>query len=178
MNAAESSDLHLRIFLKLCDYRLDAVRAVNKVIVGYYYNIRRAVFKSVVSVVRLPRAVKSCYGDVFSVSELCGYRRIFVTLPGDDISDAGNSREKALRETLYSGLLMCGYCDIGGHLAAETGVVVKKEGDAGFVRGEIVVLPGFEPGQAEPKTAVLPLHHKTILILSIFRTGKRRKVIK
>ena len=26
-----------------------------------------------------------------------------------------------------------------------------------------VVLPGFEPGQAEPKTAVLPLHHKTIL---------------
>ncbi len=29
-----------------------------------------------------------------------------------------------------------------------------------------VVLPGFEPGQAEPKTAVLPLHHKTILIVS------------
>ena len=28
---------------------------------------------------------------------------------------------------------------------------------------ETVVLPGFEPGQAEPKTAVLPLHHKTIL---------------
>ena len=28
--------------------------------------------------------------------------------------------------------------------------------------GEGVVLPGFEPGQAEPKTAVLPLHHKTI----------------
>ena len=27
-----------------------------------------------------------------------------------------------------------------------------------------VVLPGFEPRQAEPKTAVLPLHHKTILI--------------
>lgn len=26
-----------------------------------------------------------------------------------------------------------------------------------------VVLPGFEPRQAEPKTAVLPLHHKTIL---------------
>ena len=26
-----------------------------------------------------------------------------------------------------------------------------------------VVLPGFEPGQAEPKPAVLPLHHKTIL---------------
>ena len=25
-----------------------------------------------------------------------------------------------------------------------------------------VVLPGFEPRQAEPKTAVLPLHHKTI----------------
>ncbi len=28
-----------------------------------------------------------------------------------------------------------------------------------------VVLPGFEPRQAEPKTAVLPLHHKTILVL-------------
>lgn len=27
-----------------------------------------------------------------------------------------------------------------------------------------VVLPGFEPRQAEPKTAVLPLHHKTILV--------------
>ena len=27
----------------------------------------------------------------------------------------------------------------------------------------LVVLPGFEPRQAEPKTAVLPLHHKTIL---------------
>ena len=26
-----------------------------------------------------------------------------------------------------------------------------------------VVLPGFEPGQTEPKTVVLPLHHKTIL---------------
>ncbi len=25
-----------------------------------------------------------------------------------------------------------------------------------------VVLRGFEPRQAEPKTAVLPLHHKTI----------------
>ena len=29
-----------------------------------------------------------------------------------------------------------------------------------------VVLPGLEPRQAEPKTAVLPLHHKTILIRS------------
>ncbi len=28
----------------------------------------------------------------------------------------------------------------------------------------IVVSPGFEPGQAEPKTAVLPLHHETIPI--------------
>lgn len=25
-----------------------------------------------------------------------------------------------------------------------------------------VVLPGFEPGQAEPKSDVLPLHHRTI----------------
>ena len=27
-----------------------------------------------------------------------------------------------------------------------------------------VVLPGFEPGQTEPKPVVLPLHHKTILV--------------
>ncbi len=36
-----------------------------------------------------------------------------------------------------------------------------------------VVLPGFEPGQAEPKTAVLPLHHKTILVTQ----GLRSKVV-
>ena len=29
---------------------------------------------------------------------------------------------------------------------------------------EFVVLPGFEPGQTEPKPVVLPLHHRTILI--------------
>ena len=28
----------------------------------------------------------------------------------------------------------------------------------------IVVLPGFEPRQTEPKTVVLPLHHKTIVV--------------
>ena len=27
-----------------------------------------------------------------------------------------------------------------------------------------VVPPGFEPGQAEPKSDVLPLHHGTILV--------------
>ena len=27
-----------------------------------------------------------------------------------------------------------------------------------------VVLPGFEPGQTEPKPVVLPLHHRTIII--------------
>ena len=32
----------------------------------------------------------------------------------------------------------------------------------------MVVLPGFEPRQAEPKTAVLPLHHKTILTTRLF----------
>ena len=30
-------------------------------------------------------------------------------------------------------------------------------------RGVTVVLPGFEPGQTEPKPVVLPLHHKTLL---------------
>ena len=27
----------------------------------------------------------------------------------------------------------------------------------------LVVLPGLEPGQAEPKSDVLPLHHRTML---------------
>ena len=31
-----------------------------------------------------------------------------------------------------------------------------------FFRPSIVVLRGFEPRQGEPKTPVLPLHHKTI----------------
>ena len=31
-----------------------------------------------------------------------------------------------------------------------------------------VVSPGFEPRQAEPKTAVLPLHHETITIFAFF----------
>ena len=30
-----------------------------------------------------------------------------------------------------------------------------------FVVSGLVVRPGFEPGQAEPKSAVLPLHHRT-----------------
>ena len=32
----------------------------------------------------------------------------------------------------------------------------------------VVVLPGFEPGQTEPKPVVLPLHHRTILIVLSF----------
>ena len=39
-----------------------------------------------------------------------------------------------------------------------------------------VVLPGFEPRQAEPKTAVLPLHHKTILFAQALVHLKRHKV--
>ena len=35
---------------------------------------------------------------------------------------------------------------------------------AALLRGRrsSVVLPGFEPGQTEPKPVVLPLHHKTV----------------
>ena len=33
-----------------------------------------------------------------------------------------------------------------------------------------VVLPGFEPRQADPESDVLPLHHRTIGILS-FKSG-------
>ena len=42
-----------------------------------------------------------------------------------------------------------------------------------------VVLPGFEPGQAEPKTAVLPLHHKTILTTETHRpkSGAKLRII-
>ena len=39
-----------------------------------------------------------------------------------------------------------------------------------------VVLPGFEPGQAEPKTAVLPLHHKTILTDETHRPKSDAKI--
>ncbi len=39
-----------------------------------------------------------------------------------------------------------------------------------------VVLPGFEPRQAEPKTAVLPLHHKTILYLKTHRLKSVAKI--
>ena len=34
-----------------------------------------------------------------------------------------------------------------------------------------VVPPGFEPGQTEPKSVVLPLHHGTIYYLSERKTG-------
>ena len=39
----------------------------------------------------------------------------------------------------------------------------KKPSAVGTAEGGKVVLPGFEPGLKEPKTLVLPLHHKTIL---------------
>ena len=34
----------------------------------------------------------------------------------------------------------------------------------------VVVLPGFEPGQTEPKPVVLPLHHRTILHRSLSKS--------
>ena len=34
----------------------------------------------------------------------------------------------------------------------------------------IVVLPGFEPGQTEPKPVVLPLHHETIFIENLLNS--------
>ena len=37
----------------------------------------------------------------------------------------------------------------------------------------LVVSLGFEPGQAEPKTAVLPLHHETIGVLFISKAVQR-----
>ena len=36
-----------------------------------------------------------------------------------------------------------------------------------------VVLPGFEPGQTEPKPVVLPLHHRTILICSLLKSSAK-----
>ena len=36
-----------------------------------------------------------------------------------------------------------------------------------------VVLPGFEPGQTEPKPVVLPLHHRTILMCSLLKSGAK-----
>ena len=36
-----------------------------------------------------------------------------------------------------------------------------------------VVLPGFEPGQTEPKPVVLPLHHRTILRCSLLKSDAK-----
>ena len=36
----------------------------------------------------------------------------------------------------------------------------------------VVVLPGFEPGLAEPKSDVLPLHHRTILMCFVKSSAK------
>lgn len=40
----------------------------------------------------------------------------------------------------------------------------KKRCGLGPSAFEDVVLPGFEPGQTEPKPVVLPLHHKTVRV--------------
>ena len=37
----------------------------------------------------------------------------------------------------------------------------------------VVVSPRFELRQAEPKTAVLPLHHETIILLLSFKSGAK-----
>ena len=41
-----------------------------------------------------------------------------------------------------------------------------------------VVRPGFEPGKAEPKSAVLPLHHRTISKSFPIRDCKSKKKLK
>ena len=53
------------------------------------------------------------------------------------------------------------------------GDVKKKKG---WNPNPFVVLPGFEPGQTEPKPVVLPLHHKTILSSKRCSSQKRCKV--
>ena len=63
-------------------------------------------------------------------------------------------------------------------VAHSTPAEIKKKqksagiGITGFLRTFPVVLPGFEPRQAEPKTAVLPLHHKTILFAQAHKEPK------
>jgi hypothetical protein len=39
---------------------------------------------------------------------------------------------------------------------------------------KVVVLPGFEPGPAEPKSDVLPLHYRTILTRFVKSSAKVR----
>ena len=55
--------------------------------------------------------------------------------------------------------------------ASDGGTARRMETKKGLPKQSLfqVVLPGFEPGQAEPKTAVLPLHHKTILTSKTLR---------
>ena len=42
--------------------------------------------------------------------------------------------------------------------------IIKKNAP---IRGVFVVLPGFEPRQADPESDVLPLHHRTLFRIVI-----------
>jgi hypothetical protein len=43
-------------------------------------------------------------------------------------------------------------------------LIVKKKEEIIKRIKKYAVRPGLEPGQAEPKSTVLPLHHRTVLI--------------
>jgi hypothetical protein len=62
--------------------------------------------------------------------------------------------------------------------ASDGGTARRMETKKGLPKQSFfqVVLPGFEPGQAEPKTAVLPLHHKTILTNETHRPKSGAKI--
>ena len=47
-----------------------------------------------------------------------------------------------------------------------------------FLRALLVVLPGFEPRQAEPKSDVLPLHHRTSSISNYVFHDSRKTAAK
>ena len=42
-------------------------------------------------------------------------------------------------------------------------LIIKQKERSGFETLFYVDLPGFEPRQTEPKSVVLPLHHRSIL---------------
>ena len=46
-----------------------------------------------------------------------------------------------------------------------------------ILRLRVVELPGFEPRITEPKSAVLPLHHSSILVFIIVASGLRTLVL-
>ena len=69
-------------------------------------------------------------------------------------------------------------CAFSGFASLKIALFIQSQSKASnpillLSRSLFVVLPGFEPGQTEPKPVVLPLHHRTILICSLLKSSAK-----